>query len=128
MVEENTMDVVLWLVQGVLAVVFVGSGIMKLTKTRAEIAQQKGMGYAADFTDTQIKSIGLADLLGALGLIAPWALGIVRVLTPLAALGLAIMMIGAVATHVRRKEPFTIPAVLGALALFVAVGRAGQLG
>jgi uncharacterized membrane protein YphA (DoxX/SURF4 family) len=127
-VEENTMDVLLWVVQGMLAVVFVGSGILKLTKPRAEIAQQKGMGYAADFTDTQIKSIGLADLLGALGLIAPWALGIARALTPFAALGLAVLMIGAVATHMRRKEPFTTPAVLGALALFVAIGRAGQLG
>jgi uncharacterized membrane protein YphA (DoxX/SURF4 family) len=122
------MDVVLWVVQGMLAVVFMGAGIMKLTKPRAELAQQKGMGYAADITDTQLKSIGLAEVLGALGLILPWALGIARALTPLAALGLTLLMIGAVATHVRRKEAFTAPAILGALALFVAIGRAGQLG
>src|SRR5213594_3886136 len=122
------MDVVLWVVQGMLAVVFAGAGIMKLTKPRVEIAQQKGMGYAADYTDTQIKSIGSAEVLGALGLIVPWALGSVRALTPLAALGLALLMIGAVSTHVRRKEAFTTTAILGVLALFVAIGRAGQLG
>ena len=122
------MDVMLWVVQGMLAVVFMGAGIMKLTKPRAELAQQKGMGYAADITDTQLKSIGLAEVLGALGLILPWALGIARALTPLAALGLTLLMIGAVSTHVRRKEAFTAPAILGALALFVAIGRAGQLG
>src|SRR2546423_1192778 len=86
------MNLVLWAVQAMLALVFLGAGIMKLTKPRAEIAQQKGMAYAGDVTDGQIKAIGLAEVLGAIGLILPWALGIAHAFTPVAALGLVVLM------------------------------------
>jgi len=70
-----------------------------------------------------VKLIGAADALGALGLVLPWALGIAKVLTPLAAVGLAIMMVGAVVVHTRRKEAPYMQIVLGILAIVVAVGR-----
>ena len=62
-------------------------------------------------------------VLGAVGLIAPWATGILPILTPIAGACLAIVMAGAVATHARRKEPLAVATVLTALSLLLAVGR-----
>ena len=66
----------------------------------------------------------LLELVGeAIGLVVPWATGIAPILTPLAALGLALVMAGAVVVHVRRKEQFVPPLMLGILSLVVAVLR-----
>ena len=118
------MSVALWVVQIILAVVFLFGGVSKLTQRR-EALIRFGMGYVEDFTPTQVKLIGTAELLGAIGVIAPFATGIAPVLTPVAALGLALLMVGAIVTHLRRKEPQVIVAnlVLLAAAVFVAVGR-----
>ena len=85
------------------------------------------MDWVDDFSDGQVKGIGVLELLGALGLVLPWALGIAKVLTPVAAVGLALVMVGAVVTHVRRKEPPAVPALLGVVAVVVAVLRFTQL-
>lgn len=66
--------------------------------------------------------IGLAEVLGAVGLIVPWATRIVPVLTPVAAVGLAVLMAGAAQTHRRRKEPAIVLAIIAAV---IAVGRFG---
>lgn len=121
------MNIALWVVQGLLAVAVLGSGMFKLVKQRAWIAAQPKLGWAADFTDTQVRGIGIAEVLGGLGLVLPWGLEIDPVLTPIAAVGLAIIMSGAVATHRRRGEPIAPPAVLGVLCMVVAVGRFIQL-
>ncbi len=86
------MNTALWVVQGWLAVLFFSVGVMKLVTPKAELERRKGMGYAADRSVAEMKWIGLAEVLGALGLVLPWLLGIVPVLTPLAALGLAATM------------------------------------
>jgi len=67
------------------------------------------------------------EILGAIGLILPAALGIATILTPLAAAGLALTMVGATLVHARRGEKSNIPVtlVLGALAAVVAVMRFG---
>jgi DoxX-like family len=62
-------------------------------------------------------------VLGGIGMIVPWATGILPVLTPVAAICLAVLMGGAVKTHVDLKEPFAPAAVLGVLCVFVVVGR-----
>jgi uncharacterized membrane protein YphA (DoxX/SURF4 family) len=72
-----------------------------------------------------VKGIGVLEVLGAIGLIVPAATGIAPILTPVAALGLALVMAAAVLVHVRRKEQFASPLVLGVLALVVAVLRLG---
>ena len=78
-----------------------------------------GRGYSKPF----MVFIGVCEIVGGLGLILPLALGIAPVLTPLAALGLAIIMVGAAAFHVQRKEP-PIPAVVClVLCCFVVYGR-----
>jgi hypothetical protein len=65
------------------------------------------------------------EILGALGLLAPLGLGILPWLTPLAGIGLVLLMLGAAATHLRRGENqmIIINTVLGVLAAIVAVGR-----
>lgn len=122
------MLVALWIVDVLLALVFLVAGVTKLVRPRDALAAL-GMAWAEDFSGPAVKAIGALELLGAVGLIAPLATGVAPVLTPLAAVGLAVVMAGAVATHVRRKEMFVPPAVLGALAVvsavlgFLALGR-----
>ncbi len=120
------MNVVLWIVAGLLAVAFLAAGLMKLTQPKKKLADS-GMGWTEDFSDGAVKGIGALEVLGAVGLILPAALGIVPVLVPIAATGLALLMLGAAVTHARRKESTNIVVniVLLALAAFVAWGRFG---
>ena len=120
------MNTVLWIAQILLAGLFLITGLTKLTQPRLKMAAGP-MRWAADATDRQFRAIGLLEVLGALGLILPGALGIATGLLPLAAIGLALTMVGAIATHVRYKEVdrVAVPVVVLGLALFVAVGSVG---
>ncbi len=120
------MNVVLWIVAGLLAVAFLAAGLMKLAQPKKKLADS-GMGWTEDFSDGAVKGIGALEVLGAVGLILPAALGIVPVLVPIAATGLALLMLGAAVTHARRKESpnIVVNVVLLALAAFVAWGRFG---
>ena len=117
------MDIIIWVVQVLLALAFAMPGIMKLTQPAEKLAAN--MGWVKDFSPQTVKIIGLLELLAAIGLILPAVTGILSWLTPLAALGLAALMIGAILTHQRRKEQQMIiaNAVLLLLALFVVYGR-----
>jgi uncharacterized membrane protein YphA (DoxX/SURF4 family) len=119
------MNTLVWIVQVVLALGFLMAGAMKLTQPRAKLAPQ--MGWVEDFTDTQLKGIGLVEVAGALGLVLPGATDIAPILTPLAAAGLVIVMVSAAATHFRRHEPklVWINASLLVLASIVAWARFG---
>jgi uncharacterized membrane protein YphA (DoxX/SURF4 family) len=119
---ENLMNIVAWILQIVLAVAFLAAGGMKLARPKPALVSA-GMGYAEDYTDSSIKLIGAIEVIGAIGLIVPWLTGIAPILTPIAAIGLALVMAGAVVVHIRRKEQFVPPLVLGVLALVVAVLR-----
>lgn len=121
------MSVALWIAAIVLALAMLGAGSMKLIRSREQIVAM-GMGYAAHFSPGTIKLIGALEVLAAIGLILPALTGIAPVLVPLAATGVAILMIGAIITHVRLREPIgkSAPAiVLLLLAIFVAWGRFG---
>ncbi|MGP3919634.1 DoxX family protein [Nonomuraea sp. 10N515B] len=119
------MNVFLWVVQAVLAAVFGLAGAMHATQPKEKLRPMAP--WVEDFTLTQIRLIGAVELLGAVGLILPAITGIASILTPLAATGLAITMIGAAAAHARRKEPAAIAVnvVLLALAAVIAWGRFG---
>jgi uncharacterized membrane protein YphA (DoxX/SURF4 family) len=121
------MNVFLWIVAGVLAAFFLAAGLTKLTQSKAKLAENPQMGWTKDFSAGTIKLIGAAETLGALGLILPGAFDIAPVLVPLAASGLAVIMIGAIVTHARRKEPqpIIINIVVLILVLVVAVFRFG---
>jgi uncharacterized membrane protein YphA (DoxX/SURF4 family) len=120
------MNTALWIVQVVLALGFLASGVEKLVKSRAELVDGN-RAWAADFTDGQVKAIGILEILATAGLIVPAALDIIPILTAVAAAGLVALMGGAIITHVRRAEAQLLPInfVLGALALFVAIARVG---
>ena len=120
------MNIALWILAGLLAAAFFGAGMSKLVQPKAKLAAGN-MAWVEDFDERQVKGIGAVEVLGALGLILPAALGIAEFLTPLAALGLALTMVGAAITHVRRGENSMVPVnlVLGGLAMLLAVMRFG---
>ncbi|MDQ4113336.1 MAG: DoxX family protein [Actinomycetota bacterium] len=109
-----------WIIATLLALVFLAAGIMKTFRPRPALIDN-GMKYVEDLTTGQIKTIGILELLGALGLILPKLLDVAPILSPVAAVGLVITMIGAIALHIRRKEAFTVPLVLGLLSAAAAV-------
>ena len=119
------MNVVVWIVSGLLAAMFLMSGVLKVPATKASLAGNPRMGWAAPFPIELIKVIGVAEIAGAAGLILPRVVDTATWLVPAAAIGLAVIMIGAIITHARRSEfaSVAINAVLLALAVFVAVER-----
>jgi uncharacterized membrane protein YphA (DoxX/SURF4 family) len=121
------MNIALWIIAGLLAVAFLASGAMKLAQPRQKLAAS-GMGWAEDFTAGTVKGIGALEVLAALGLILPPALGIAPVLVPLAAAGLVLLMVGAFITHVHRHEAqgMVVSLALLALAALVVWGRFGS--
>jgi uncharacterized membrane protein YphA (DoxX/SURF4 family) len=112
---------VLWIVQGLLAVLFLFAGGMKLVLPVEEMTKQMPLPLPGLF----LQFIGVAEVLGAVGLILPGLLRIRPGLTPLAATGLVIIMIGATVVTLAGGSvaPALIPAVVGILAAFVAYGR-----
>ena len=121
------MSAVLWAVAGLLTVVFVGAGLLKLTWPKDKLAAS-GQGWVEGFTAGQVRLIGTAEVLGAVGLVLPPLVDVVPVLAPLAALGFVLLMAGAAVTHVRRREflpNVAVNLVLLLLAAFVAWGRFG---
>ncbi len=120
------MNIALWIIAGVLAAAFAAAGTTKLIVPRERLAEK--MAWTTDATDAQVKLIGGLEVAGAIGLILPAALGIAAILVPIAAVGLAATMIGAIGTHVKHRERLAAasPAiVLGLLCVVVAWGRFG---
>lgn len=120
------MNIVLWIVAGLLAAAFLISGVVKIIQPRQKVID-RGYTWAEDFSPAAVKLIGIAEVLGAIGLIAPAALGIGAILTPLAAIGLTLLMIGALVVHIRRGEQRKLAGltILGAFAAALAILRSG---
>ena len=123
------MNITLWIVTAVLALLFLAAGTMKIAQPKAKLAAS-GQGWAEDFSDRTVKGIGGLEVLAALGLVLPALLNIATVLVPLAAAGLAVLMAGAAITHARRGEKpnVIVNAILGILAAGVAIARFGPYG
>ena len=121
------MNLLLWILAGLLAAFFLFAGLTKLARSKRKLLGSPNMGWAADFPPGLIKLIGALEVLAALGLILPAVLGTAVVLVPLAATGLALLMAGAAITHGRRKEGQAVVTnlVLLVLAAVVAWGRFG---
>ena len=113
------MNVVLWIVQTLLAALFLFGGITKLMMPAAELEKQ------AHMSGTFLKFIGVCETLGGLGLILPGIFRRQQYLTPLAAAGLTIIMIGAVVVTIMNVSvPAAVfPGVVGVLCVFVAYNR-----
>lgn len=119
------MNVLLWIVQAILAVAFALSGLVKVLKPKGKLASE--YPWMQDVSQATVRLIGAIELLGAIGLIMPAATGIAPVLTPIAATGLAVLTALAAGVHIRRKEPSAVAntAILFVLAALVAWGRFG---
>jgi uncharacterized membrane protein YphA (DoxX/SURF4 family) len=114
----GTVHVALWIVQVLLAALFVFAGGMKLVMPIEEMTKQIAMPGAF------LRFIGVAEVLGGLGLVLPGLVGIWTGLTPLAAAGLVIIMIGATVISLQLGGAVAlIPLVVGILAAFVAYAR-----
>ncbi|GLZ31211.1 hypothetical protein Lesp02_33990 [Lentzea sp. NBRC 105346] len=118
------MNVALWICQGVLAAVFLLSGTLKSTQSKERMIATGQTGVVF-FPLGVIRVVAALELAGALGLVLPVLTDTAPVLTPAAAMGLAIVMVGAAISHSRLKEPKAVAAnvVLFALCVFVVVGR-----
>jgi DoxX-like family len=110
---------VLWIAQALLALLYLFTGGMKLIMPIEEMTRDVPLPGAF------LRFIGVAEVLGALGLVLPWLLGIRPGLTPLAAAGLAIIMVGATVITMATMGVgiALIPLTTGLLVAFVAYGR-----
>ncbi len=111
----------LWTVQVALAALFLFAGWMKLVMPIEELTAQSTSWLTS--SGGFLRFIGAAEFLGAIGLILPGLLGIRRELTPLAAAGLVVIMIGATVVSVAQGPVALVPLAVGALAALVAYGR-----
>lgn len=118
--KEIVVIIAFWIVAALTALVFLAAGLMKLARPSEALASA-GMPWVEDFTTGPVKLIGLAEVIGAVGLIVPPLAGIATVLSPIAGIALAALMIGAAVVHVRRKESPLPPLVLTVLAVAAAV-------
>jgi hypothetical protein len=115
----------LWILQSVLAAYFCLSGVGKSLVPREKLIVKYPV--LEDFSANTIRFIGVMELLGAIGVVLPGATGIAAVLTPTAALGLAVMMVLAAVVHLRRSEAVGVAmtVVLCVLAVVICWGRFG---
>jgi uncharacterized membrane protein YphA (DoxX/SURF4 family) len=116
------MDIILWIAQVLVAAAFVMAGTIKLFQY--ERARER-MKWVKDVPRSLVAFIGAAEILGGLGLVLPAVTGILPWLTPLAGIGLVLVMLLASAFHATRREYPQIAdnLVLLLLAAFVAYGR-----
>jgi hypothetical protein len=118
-------NIALWIVQALLALVYLVAGGVKVGRPRGQLVASGNFDWMKDSSDAGVKAVGLVEILGALGVILPWLTGIAVVLTPIAAIGLVVVQVGALRVHLVRDErpPLPVNVLLLLLAGFVAVGR-----
>jgi len=119
------MNITLWVLACVLAVAFVGAGLPKVIQPKEKLVTF--MKWAEPLPVGAVKTLGALELLAAIGLILPPVTGIAPVLAPLAAVGLVIIMAGAIIIHTPKKEwvNVAVNGLLLILAVIVAWGRFG---
>ena len=121
--NPRALNITLWILQALLAAMFLMTGLMKLATPITQLAQS--LPWAGDVPAALVRFIGLAEVAGALGLILPALTRIRPNLTPLAALGLVAVLVLAAVFHLTRGEAMMVPMniILAALAGVVAWGR-----
>jgi uncharacterized membrane protein YphA (DoxX/SURF4 family) len=114
------MGILTWVLQFLLAIAFIGAGLMKLSTPKDRLVER--MEWARGVTPRGIKAIGLAELLGGIGLVLPAVTGVMPWLTTAAAIGLALAMVFAIFTHIRLREiSQALPAAVLLLMLIVTI-------
>jgi uncharacterized membrane protein YphA (DoxX/SURF4 family) len=117
------MDIVIWVIQWVLALAFIAAGLMKAVRPIDKLAER--MEWVRTSKPATVRFIGVAEVMGGLGLVLPMLTGIAVVLTPVAAVALALVMLLAAITHFRSNDAKgAAPSiVLMVLTLIVAIAR-----
>ena len=116
------MNIALWIGQAALAAMFLVVGVNHAFRFEQSVANPR-MAWGRAVGRSNMRTIGLLEIAGGIGLIVPALAGILSWLTPLAAASLALLMLAAAVFHVRRGEQLLPNIVLGAFAAFVAFGR-----
>jgi len=119
------MHAFLWILQILLALLFAGLGLLKLSQPKEKLAPS--LAWVEDFPEQRVKLIGGLELAAAVGLVLPGWTGVLAWLTPLAATGLVVLMVLAGQVHRRRGERQMLPlnVALGLAAAVVAIFRFG---
>lgn len=119
------MNALLWTLSLGLAAVYTITGTTKLVASRERLLAVPGMGWVEETPMSRVRMIGILEIAGAIGLVVPWATGILPFLTPLAAWGLAAVQLGAIWTHLERgeHEHLWLNVLLVVAAVVVALGR-----
>lgn len=119
------MNWLLWILSVLLATTYAVTGFSKVVASRDRLLSVPGMGWVEDAPIARVRGIGALEIAGAIGIIVPWATGILPLLTPLAAWGLAALQVGAMWTHVSRgeREHLWLNVLLIVAAAVVAIGR-----
>ncbi|MFE9190999.1 DoxX family protein [Micromonospora sp. NPDC007208] len=121
------MNLALWIAAGLLAAVALTGGITKTFVPKEKLAAANGGGWTGDASVGFVKTLGVLELLAAVGLILPAVLDIAPVLVPVTAVCWILLMVGAMITHLRHGEArfIVLNLVYLAVAAFVAWGRLG---
>ncbi|WFE52923.1 DoxX family protein [Micromonospora sp. WMMD1155] len=119
------MNLALWIAAGLLAAVALLGGVTKTFVPKEKLAATNGGGWTADAGVGFVKTLGILEILAAVGLILPAVLDIAPVLVPVTALCWVLLMVGAVITHLRHDEAkfIVLNLLYLAVAAFVAWGR-----
>lgn len=119
------MNVALWICAGLLAAVALAGGITKSFVPKEKLAVSHGGEWTADASAGFVKTLGILELLAAVGLIAPAVLGLAPVLVAVTATCWVVLMLGAMAAHGRlgQYQLVVLNSAYLALAAFVAWGR-----
>jgi hypothetical protein len=125
--KDRSVNVVLWIATGLLAAVALVGGATKAFVPKEKLAAHSGGEWVAAADDSFVKSLGVLELLAAIGLILPAVLDIARVMVPVTALCWVLLMIGAMITHGRLGQTkfVLVNVVYLAIAVFIAYGRFG---
>ncbi len=121
------MKIVIWIVQVIVTIAFLGAGISKLITPYGEMQADPNMAWVNDFSPLQIQIISLLEVLGALGVILPMIVKKFKFFVPVSAIGLALTMVGAAMTHILRGESIIPNVVLFLLAGLTAWWRRDYL-
>lgn len=125
------MDLTLWIATGLLALVALTSGISKTVVSLDRLAavnDGRGGAWVADARPGFVRTLGVLEILAAVGLVLPPLVGIAPVVVPVTAVCWVVLMVGAIITHVRYRDGarfVALTAVYLVMAAFIAWGRSG---
>jgi uncharacterized membrane protein YphA (DoxX/SURF4 family) len=117
------MNNLVWILQWIMAVIFASSGLLIIILPKEKLVSR--LSWVRNYSDGTRLFICVSKIVGAIGLIVPRYFNILPVLTPIAAIGLAIIMVLAMLYHIKKNELKDIPATIlfFSMAVFIAILR-----